>query len=324
MDDFEAFLLKSRQSNFASLSSFFLNHQSATITAPNGTGKSIMFSQIFPSYLTQSHPDSFKSFSFSCLNSSFSDQIFDHSYSSQSTTLFIIDDLISDSQVLDHLPIWKHLWSQRSSLNLRLVFLFLAERSLNPSSFGPLGFCYLENNLSFTPLSLFEMTTFIKSISASAIFTPKLIKTIYNLSSANPRLVKILVKEVESGQDLDTLLSRPISSRLLFFFNQLQSVSGFSSLDLSRYYPTFTAYFQSGSSLDLSFTSLEKKLFDLLKANSGQIVSRDNIIKAVWGSDHYQDLYDHSLDQLAYRLKQKINHLGFNLSARKGRGFILS
>ena len=59
----------------------------------------------------------------------------------------------------------------------------------------------------------------------------------------------------------------------------------------------------------------------LLLAAEGRVVSRDSLSRAIWGRD--ADPCGRALDDLAYRLRRRIEALGLDVVAARGRGFVL-
>ena len=71
-------------------------------------------------------------------------------------------------------------------------------------------------------------------------------------------------------------------------------------------------------------TSDESKILNILIRNQGKIVSRDNIIKALWQSNEFID--DNTLTVNVNRLRRKIEGIGAEgyLQTKRGQGYILS
>ena len=59
----------------------------------------------------------------------------------------------------------------------------------------------------------------------------------------------------------------------------------------------------------------------LLLAAEGRVVSRASLSRAIWGGD--ADPCGRALDDLAYRLRRRIEALGLDVVAARGRGFVL-
>jgi len=325
MDNFEEFFLKSRQSELERYSRIFASKQSLSVSALPGSGKSLFFTKILPDYLKKLHPDQFQINLFSILDSRFTESLYDLEFDKKDFHLIILDDLTSVNIKPSFLPLWDYLWAKRTALSRRLIFLFLTNQPLEPSLFGQIGFCYLENQINFSPSTLEETRSFIHELSPHHPISTQQINQIHSISSGNFRLIKSIVKELQAGITLDELLSSPSSSRITFFFNQLLSDTSLTSKELQNQFPQFNLYLSSTASqnFDFSLTSLEKSFFDLLSKNLGQLVSRQSAIENVWPEAKQFELYDHSLDQLVYRLKTKIKHR-YRLKSIKGRGFVLN
>lgn len=77
----------------------------------------------------------------------------------------------------------------------------------------------------------------------------------------------------------------------------------------------------NNKSIDL--TKNESKILFVLMKNSEKIVSRDEIIKALWQSNEFID--DNTLTVNVNRLRRKIEELGANgyLKTKRGQGYIL-
>ena len=71
-------------------------------------------------------------------------------------------------------------------------------------------------------------------------------------------------------------------------------------------------------------TKNESKILNILIRNKGKIVSRDNIIKALWQSNEFID--DNTLTVNVNRLRRKIEGIGAEgyLQTKRGQGYILS
>ena len=71
-------------------------------------------------------------------------------------------------------------------------------------------------------------------------------------------------------------------------------------------------------------TKNESKVLNILIRNKGKIVSRDNIIKALWQSNEFID--DNTLTVNVNRLRRKIEGIGAEgyLQTKRGQGYILS
>jgi DNA-binding response OmpR family regulator len=322
VDEFVKLILKSRQSELTNYANLFSSHQSLSISALPGTGKSLIFTNILPYYLSQNFPDKFNTCLTSCLDSNFAEIIYDLEFDQQHIHLLILDDLTPSTIDSTFLPLWDYLWAKRTALQRRLVFLFLTNQPLEPSLFGRLGFCYLENQKSLHPFNLDETAHFIHSVTSNKFKTDQ-IQQIYSASSGNLRLIKSMVKEIDNGSLFDNLLKNP-SPRISFFFDQIQSETSLKSEELKIQFPQFAAYFSPKpvSNLDFSLTVLEKRLFTLFLKNRGQLLTRQVIVESVWSESKQFDLYDHSIDQLVYRLKNKLKGK-FRIQSLKGRGFVL-
>lgn len=84
---------------------------------------------------------------------------------------------------------------------------------------------------------------------------------------------------------------------------------------------------KSSASFDGSEVSLSKNEFHilyLLMKKSGQIVSRENIMKALWEDEQFID--DNTLTVNVARLRRKLDELGFadRIATKKRQGYILS
>ena len=74
-----------------------------------------------------------------------------------------------------------------------------------------------------------------------------------------------------------------------------------------------------------NLTAKEKILLSFLLKNSGKIVSRNELAKAIWQENWEEKYSDWAIDRLAYRLRRKLSTLGIDSSlfkTAKRKGFI--
>lgn len=74
---------------------------------------------------------------------------------------------------------------------------------------------------------------------------------------------------------------------------------------------------------EIVLTKNEMIIFNILKENMGKIVSRDELMTALWDSNSF--INDNALTVNISRLRNKLNSLGFDnvIETRKGLGYIL-
>jgi hypothetical protein len=329
VDIFFKYLLTSRQTEFNHLAQILLSGQNLTFSGLNGSGRSLIYGQILPVFLQSHHPSVFALRSFSCLNPNFPSDIFDYKPQPSTVNLIILDDLSPQSCLPALYPCWDYLWSQRNLNHRQIVFIFLSDLTFDPTSLSRLGALYLENPIPPQACTITEYSYFIRSFSTSPLYTSRFIRRLYRLTNANLRLTKNLLKDLDSDHSLSQILSNPsLSPRLQYYFSQLYQENSGNFSEVVAPFSNFHAYFSTLSkpqSFDSHLTSLEMKLYQLLLQSLGDLVTRDYIFNYLWGP-HAPSVCDHSLDQLAYRLKRKLSqyHQPHHLLTVKGRGFILN
>lgn len=86
--------------------------------------------------------------------------------------------------------------------------------------------------------------------------------------------------------------------------------------------PLITAYIKTN--LPVRLPAKEKILFNLLRKNSGKVVSKDEIFSEVWG-ENSQDATDWALDALIYRLRKHpfLKSQGYIIESQKKVGYSL-
>jgi DNA-binding response OmpR family regulator len=73
---------------------------------------------------------------------------------------------------------------------------------------------------------------------------------------------------------------------------------------------------------ELDLSPLEFKVLEILLANQGRVLARDELIELAWGVDY--DGYDRAVDTLIKRLRKKISHLPSPaIRTIRGRGYLL-
>lgn len=74
------------------------------------------------------------------------------------------------------------------------------------------------------------------------------------------------------------------------------------------------------------FSFLEERVYDLLCQQTGKIVSKNDIAKAIWGEDDWEIKYSEwAISQLMYRMKKKLVKLepSATIKVAKGKGYLL-
>ena len=69
-------------------------------------------------------------------------------------------------------------------------------------------------------------------------------------------------------------------------------------------------------------TKLEFLLWQILKSNLDQVVSRETLIKAGWPDDNNEGVSDEALDQAMSRLRRKMEFSRYRIKTIKSRGFL--
>lgn len=76
--------------------------------------------------------------------------------------------------------------------------------------------------------------------------------------------------------------------------------------------------------VDIKLSVQEKAVYDLFLSNKNQIVSRDDIAKAIWGENYLDNYSDWSIDQVVYRIRNKMSdaEMSDKITTKKKQGFI--
>ncbi len=95
--------------------------------------------------------------------------------------------------------------------------------------------------------------------------------------------------------------------------------------------PAFQKYLntlppESDVNPDELFTKNEAQALDILRSHANSLVTRDDLIKALWGDSADTSISDHALDQLIHRIKEKLRSSASkeNIVTIRGRGHKLT
>lgn len=92
---------------------------------------------------------------------------------------------------------------------------------------------------------------------------------------------------------------------------------------VSRILENYVGHLRGGIKKDY-LTNEEHKVMLCLEKNRGCVVSRDEVIREIWGENSTRDISDHALDQLIHRLRCKLKKDGLEIETVRGRGYIFN
>lgn len=208
----------------------------------------------------------------------------------------------------------------REQFRPQTTILLSAERNvLDSESFSEnssLRSILMENLLYISPLNKSESTAFAEAIGRQLDFkiSPKLLKLITEASGGAPRIIKRLVKiaQTDEKQVLEVLKNPALDQKLSFDLESLAIFTHsnpsyiFNSPLLATLLPTRKSNDKVGPvQFSIALTKQEHSLAKILIENQGELVSREEMIKAIWPRNLYETS-EHALDQMIHRLKKKI------------------
>lgn len=174
----------------------------------------------------------------------------------------------------------------------------------------------MENVLYIPPLNESESRSFAQAIAKQMDFrlSEKLLKRLVESSGGAPRIIKRLVKlaqtnekhlfEILENPSLDQKLSFDLES--LTIFTHGNPTYSFSSPLLNLLRPkSETKDKIAGVQFSTTLTKQEFTLAKTLIENKNELVSREEMIKAIWPTNLYETS-EHALDQMIHRLKKKL------------------
>ncbi len=223
----------------------------------------------------------------------------------------------------------------RESARERISFLFASDKNLRDSdleAFGPIKPILAENFVMLGPLSKGDALLFMDKIEKIYGFKlkPEDKKAIYEATGGVPRLMKRLIKLVCDGLEIDATIQNPSLDLKLKL--DLEKMADFlaANKEITLSIPLLTAlqavkeetWDQVG---DVKFktrlTRQEYNLAHALISRTGQMCSREEMIKAVWPKNLYETS-EHALDQMLHRLRKKLESASpkCNLLTYRGRG----
>ncbi len=338
--------------------------ESFTIACLPGTGKSIVFSRLFPFWLENKYPHQFRTLVVdgACTGLKGILASFYQNLSSKKN-LIIIDSLTSS--LVSKSDIWSDFLAHKS-LTRNLSALFLTSDYLSIENIHPVSYQVFQNCLIFSN----QDSTIIKTLkSINLIKNPgdDLLSEITQNCFGNLKISKVIYKLIAGGESIDNVVDKPtqfppLSAVLADVFahlgNNVSILTQLAKNNTPANIPeTVLKYFKETRLIDqnLSLTSSlvknyllcrpqpvlpdvvgvfrfnspltknESKAVAILQENPGKILSRQDLMIAVWGPTKYYELYDHSLDQLVSRLRKKFASASppATLITLKGRGYSL-
>lgn len=211
--------------------------------------------------------------------------------------------------ILDHaenFPDQLYFKSVREAARDKITFIFAISGNTIPT--GPLEPVLLENIISLGPLNAQDTKIFQEKCEQlfQGQLAPKQKQEILTLSSGVPRLIKRLTKlfidNLEPATDLK-------------FQKDLQEVNKYFGKDVASQETIGKVQFVE------TLSKQEHLLAKLLIEKTGQLVTREEMIEAVWKNNKYE-VNEHALDQMLHRLRTKLASSSpkCNLITFRGRG----
>lgn len=324
------------QSQINQICQLITRRQNIQIVALPGTGLSTLLKYVIPKAL--STQKNLNIINLDTTESDFLEQLSTLSSQIISTkqNIIIIDEYSQKFTKDPYLNFFSHLLSLRRDIDFNLSFVFATNRLVDALLLPKINRLLVENIIYLPPANSKYILDFLHLNKLD--FSRSLQKEIIANSYSNFRLAKIIAQIVQNKKFTALSLLQPNSEpQLDYFIKELLSFIPFyppellpsPSFLLSRFTPHLKSKILDTIdqvSLPILLTAREKKFFYLLHKHYGIIVTRTSLLKFIWGKSRYLDVYDHSLDQILYRLKKKlsISHSGFTITTVKGRGFILT
>lgn len=278
----------------------FLSYgESVQIVAPHGFGKSRFGRSLGGLYLDTNLLQS-------------SAEIMDAIKSSSERKLIVLD-------YLDHIltpeysSLFKFMKAMRDQFKYQLSYIFLTSKSVTHDMLPIMGDLYeiATEHVEYLPtLSRSEYNSF-----GLPGFTPnsKQALEIEKLSGGIPTLVKICMLALRDGTSLDPEKNLKLKGQIEEMLSANPDHPAYAKASLLQNYKSS------------ELTAAETRLLDLLVANKGQIVSKNQICDSVYPDvKNKAGISDHSLDQLIHRLRSKIKDLGSKITTHRGLGYKLS
>ena len=311
-------------------------HQNVQIIALPGTGLSTLIKYVLVDAFTPL--SNLNIVALDATDSDFIEQISNLSsqISTSKQSIIIIDEFSKKIIQEPYLHLFSRLLDLRRDLDFSFSFVITSNQLVDVALLPKINRILIENVIYLPAINAKYIKEFLKINNFTLSISQK--NEIVTNAYGNFRLAKIISQIILNNKLSSISQVQPQTELQLDYFIKelLGYVSSYPpkllpspSPLLNRYIP----YFRS-SSLDLVdhttlpvlLTAREKKVFYILHRHLGHIVTRTSLLKFVWGSANYFEVYDHSLDQIIYRLKKKLreSRSNFSITTRKGRGFILT
>lgn len=200
---------------------------------------------------------------------------------------------------IEYLSFYNYLKALRDAHKYKLTYVFLFHKPVGAEKQNILGDCYeiASEHVEYLPTLSPEECEFYEKSGGIAAFE------------------KICGIAKRDGLSLDPNQNHKLKAQLEEMLSD---------------YPEHPAYAKSSIVQDYlknrqnnQLSAAESRLYDLLSSKKGQIVSKDDIAKAVYPDvKNYDGVSDHALDQLIHRLRSKIS--GSTITTHRGLGYKLS
>lgn len=287
-----------REEIFTKIQKVIAHHGSVTILAPPGMGKTLTLQ-----LLTKRLPNNL----YIDLNSQWEKNI-----STDKPLTIILDHA-------ENFPDQLYFKSVREAARDKITFAFAISGSTIPS--GPLESVLLENIIYLEPLTARDAKVFLEK--TEELYQEKLSvdqkQKILELSGGVPRLIKRLCKLFMEGLDpkTDLKLQKDVEEIAKFLRNNSNVKWTVPMLDNA------TTLGETVNNVQFSETLSKQEHFlaKLLIEKAGQLVTREEMIEAVWKNKKYE-VNEHALDQMLHRLRSKLSSATpkCTLTTYRGRG----
>lgn len=226
----------------------------------------------------------------------------------ETLTNFVKENFAEDIMVLDsldstldirYLPFFNFLKALRDAHKYKLTYVFLFHKPIGSEKRNILGDCYeiASEHIEYLPT-----------------LTPKECE-FYKLSGGIAAFEKICGIAKRDGLSLDPNENHKLKAQLEEMLTDYPEHPAYAKSSIIQ------DYLKNRKNTELS--AAETRLLDLLKSKVGQIVSKDDIAKAIYPDvKNYDGVSDHALDQLVHRLRSKISDS--TITTHRGLGYKLS
>lgn len=310
-----------REEFLAKIFHLIKSSESAVLLAPSGMGKTLTLRLIENQQFQKHHlPDThIICHTLDLLENPFTDiaAILDSikNLSSDSRLLIIADNAEVFEQQSQGQEIIRKIKTLREKARPQITFLLASERNfINAPAFqesSGIKSILMENVLYVPPLNATDALAFCQTLAKQldASLPPKTLEQIATQSGGSPRLIKRLIKLAKNNTDPATDDKLAFDVQVLQDFLQANPSYHFTSPLLntpSQAHDSQPTQDKVGNlTFKHSLTKQEYSLAQVLLDAKGELVNREDMIKAIWPKNLYETS-EHALDQMIHRLKKKL------------------